>query len=48
MITETLEFEDGTCDIVLGNAQFTLKDVFDIYEISIGYEYQPFGVKDEA
>ena len=48
MITETLEFEDGTCDIVLGNTQFTLKDVFDIYEINIGDEYQPFGVKDVA
>ena len=48
MITEVLEFEDGTCDIVLGNTQFTLKDAFDIYEINIGDEYLPFGVKDVA
>lgn len=46
MITEVLEFDDGTCDIVIGNTQFTLKSAFDIYLIQIGDEYQPFGVKD--
>lgn len=46
MITEVLEFEDGTCDIVLGSTQFTLNAAFEIYLIQIGDEYQPFGVKD--
>ena len=45
LVTGVLEFDDGTCDIVLGNTQFTLKDVFDIYEIRIDDEYQPFGVE---
>lgn len=46
MITKVLEFYNGTCNIVLGDTQFSLKEAFEAYEIEISNEYQPFGVKE--